>query len=217
LWRAGAGTGTSEQPQGTGSQKSLLAWIDPFSWRRLSRGHALCGSLPGALRATEHRADRFAGAFRCKSSDWFSSHTTLDESCSRSPVLGAVGFGANEWWAGAQQHSQWPQGARARARDQERLGTNPQHARPHAWIAGRKSSDVALVYLDFYTQYETEAFLRGGDERQAREEVQRLGERLGPYRRYRLPYLQSLAVLAVWDGESEQAIGHFREAAGLAA
>ena len=47
--------------------------------------------------------------------------------------------------------------------------------------------------------------------------MQRLGERLGPYRRFRLPYLQSLAVLAAWDGESEQAIGHLREAAGLAA
>jgi DNA-binding SARP family transcriptional activator len=30
-------------------------------------------------------------------------------------------------------------------------------------------------------------------------------------------YLQSLAVLAAWDGHSEQAIGHLREAAGLAA
>jgi hypothetical protein len=29
--------------------------------------------------------------------------------------------------------------------------------------------------------------------------------------------LQSLAVLAAWDGHSEQAIGHLREAAGLAA
>ena len=80
-------------------------------------------------------------------------------------------------------------------------------------IVLRKSFDVALIPLDFSPQYETEAFMHGGDEQQAKEEVQRLGERLGPYRRFRLPYLQSLAVLAVWDGESEQAIGHFREAA----
>src|SRR3989442_566394 len=60
-------------------------------------------------------------------------------------------------------------------------------------------------------------YCMGGDEHQAKEEVQRLGERLGPYRRFRLPYLQSLAVLAAWDGESEQAISHLREAAGLAA
>jgi hypothetical protein len=47
--------------------------------------------------------------------------------------------------------------------------------------------------------------------------VQRLGERLGRYRRFRLPYLQSQALLSAWDGESEQAIGHLQEAAGLAA
>jgi tetratricopeptide (TPR) repeat protein len=46
--------------------------------------------------------------------------------------------------------------------------------------------------------------------------VQRHGERLGPSRRIRLPYLRSLAVLAAWDGHSEQAIGHLGEAAQLA-
>jgi tetratricopeptide (TPR) repeat protein len=80
----------------------------------------------------------------------------------------------------------------------------------------RKSSDVALLVLDFYRQYETEALLRGGDERQARAEVQRLGERLGNYRRFRISYLRSLAVLAAWDGQSEQAIGHLNEAAQVA-
>jgi predicted ATPase/DNA-binding SARP family transcriptional activator len=84
-------------------------------------------------------------------------------------------------------------------------------------IALRKSSGAALIVWDFSSHYETEALLRGGDERQAREEVHRLGERLGSYRRYRLPYLRSLAVLAAWDGHSEQAIGHLHEAAQLAA
>ena len=84
-------------------------------------------------------------------------------------------------------------------------------------IALRKSIDRALIQLDFSRQYETEALLRGGDERQAREEVHRLGERLGPSPRFRIPYLQSLAVLAAWEGHSEQAIGQLREAAGLAA
>jgi len=84
-------------------------------------------------------------------------------------------------------------------------------------IVLRKSSDVALILLDFSPQYETEALLRGGDERQAREEVYRLGERLGPNRRFRIPYLRSLAVLAAWEGQREQAIGHLREAAQLAA
>ena len=84
-------------------------------------------------------------------------------------------------------------------------------------ITLRKSIDTALITLDFSRHYETEALLRGGNERQARAEVQRLGERLGPYRRFRLPYLRSLAVLAAWEGHSEQAIDHLHEAAQLAA
>jgi len=71
--------------------------------------------------------------------------------------------------------------------------------------------------VDFSPQYETEALLRGGDERQARAEVQRLGERLGSNRRFRIPYLRSLAVLAAWEGQREQATGHLLEAARLAA
>ncbi len=84
-------------------------------------------------------------------------------------------------------------------------------------IALRKRHDAALIPWDFSPQYETEALRRGGDERQARATVHRLGERLGPYRRFRLPYLRSLAALAAWDGQSEQAIGHLRGAAQLAA
>jgi tetratricopeptide (TPR) repeat protein len=83
-------------------------------------------------------------------------------------------------------------------------------------IAIRKRSDAAVIALDFYRQYETEALLRGGDERQARAVVHRLGERVGPNRRFRLPYLRSLAVLATWDGQSEQTIGHLQEAAQVA-
>jgi tetratricopeptide (TPR) repeat protein len=82
----------------------------------------------------------------------------------------------------------------------------------------RKGTDAGLILQDYSSpQYETEAFLRGGNERQAREEVHRLGERLGSNRRFRIPYLQSLVVLAAWEGRSEQAISHLREAAGLAA
>ena len=84
-------------------------------------------------------------------------------------------------------------------------------------ITVRESSDLALIVLDFYRQYETEALLHGGDESQARVEVQRFGERLGPSPRFRLPYLQSRALLAAWEGHREQAIGQLREAAGLAA
>jgi tetratricopeptide (TPR) repeat protein len=84
-------------------------------------------------------------------------------------------------------------------------------------IALRKRSDTILFPGDFSRQYETEALLRRGDERLAREEVHRLGEGLGVNRRFRLPYLRSRALLARWEGQSEQAIGHLREAAGLAA
>jgi len=83
-------------------------------------------------------------------------------------------------------------------------------------IALRKSRDEALIPWDFYSHYETEALLRGGDESQARAAVQQLGERLGNYQRYRLPYLRARARLSAWEGQSEQAINHLREAAGLA-
>jgi len=84
-------------------------------------------------------------------------------------------------------------------------------------IALRKSQGAALILGDFCRQYETEALLRAGEERQARAEVQRQGERVGPSVRLCLPYLRSLAVLATWDGHSEQAIDHLHEAAQLAA
>jgi tetratricopeptide (TPR) repeat protein len=84
-------------------------------------------------------------------------------------------------------------------------------------IAERKRMEAALIEWDFSSHYETEALLHAGEERQAREAVQRLGERLGSNRRFRIPYLRSLALLADWQGHGEQAITHLREAAELAA
>jgi predicted ATPase len=83
-------------------------------------------------------------------------------------------------------------------------------------IVLRKSTDIALIPWDFSFHYETEALLRAGDEGQARAEVHRLGEDLGPYRRFRIPYLRSEALLSAWEGHPEQAISHLREAAQLA-
>jgi tetratricopeptide (TPR) repeat protein len=83
-------------------------------------------------------------------------------------------------------------------------------------IALRKSFDTDLIPLDFSPKYETEALLRAGDEREAREAVHRLGERRGPNQRFHIPYLRSLAVQAAWEGHSEQAIGHLREATQIA-
>ena len=80
----------------------------------------------------------------------------------------------------------------------------------------RKRSGAALIWLDFSSHYETEVLLRAGQERQAREAVQRLGERLGANRRFRIPYLRSLAILAEWERHCAQAITHLREAAELA-
>jgi tetratricopeptide (TPR) repeat protein len=57
--------------------------------------------------------------------------------------------------------------------------------------------------------------LRGERIEQAREEVSRFGERVGNRRRYRIPYLRSLAVLAQWDGDTEQAISHLQQALQL--
>jgi hypothetical protein len=76
---------------------------------------------------------------------------------------------------------------------------------------------MPLIGLDFYRQYETEALLHAGDECQARAEVQRLGEGLGSNQRFRIPYLRSLAVLAAWEGQREQAIEHLCAAAQVAA
>jgi DNA-binding SARP family transcriptional activator len=84
-------------------------------------------------------------------------------------------------------------------------------------IVLRKSADAALIAWDFSSHYETEALLHAGQERLAREEVQRLGERLGSSRRFRIPYLRSLALLADWDGRFAQAITYLRQAAELAA
>jgi len=84
-------------------------------------------------------------------------------------------------------------------------------------IVIRKSTDAASIPWISSPHYEMDALLRGGDERQAREAVQRLGEGLGPYPRYRLPYLRSLARLSAWEGQREQAIGHLREATQIAA
>lgn len=58
--------------------------------------------------------------------------------------------------------------------------------------------------------------LRGGSTEQAREEVRRFGELAGNKRRYRIPYLRALAVLARWDGDTEQAIVHLQKAVQLA-
>jgi DNA-binding SARP family transcriptional activator/predicted ATPase len=106
------------------------------------------------------------------------------------------------------------------------------------WIAGELCADCALAgqWQEAYTYafkalalrdytvlhgglarwHETEALLRGGRIDQAREDVRRFGERAGNKRRYRIPYLRALAVLAQWDNELDQAIAHLEAARALA-
>lgn len=64
--------------------------------------------------------------------------------------------------------------------------------------------------------YETEALVRAGDIERAEEDVRHFGERIGKSRRYRIPHLRSLAVLAQFRGRTAQAILHLQEAATLA-
>jgi hypothetical protein len=73
-----------------------------------------------------------------------------------------------------------------------------------------------LLPVGFSGWYETEALLRGGDGDLARAEVERLGKIVGDNKRYRLPLLRSLAVLAQWDGDGNQAISHLEAALILA-
>ncbi len=76
--------------------------------------------------------------------------------------------------------------------------------------------DETLPPMSFAGWYETEALLRGGDSEMARAEVERLDKVVGDNKRFRLPLLRSLAVLAQWDGDVDQAIVQLQAAAALA-
>jgi tetratricopeptide (TPR) repeat protein len=95
------------------------------------------------------------------------------------------------------------------------LSENWDDAYAHAKRAhqGRTSFDV----LDgLYLQHEVEALLRGGDERSAREEVNRFAERAKVNERNRIAYLRSLALLSEFEGDTERAIDRLHEAHTLA-
>ena len=78
------------------------------------------------------------------------------------------------------------------------------------------TSPARLMWLDFVRHHETEALLWGGDEKLAREEVERFGERVGGNRRFHLVHLRMLAVLAEWDGLTKEALVRLQEAGTLA-
>jgi DNA-binding SARP family transcriptional activator len=92
------------------------------------------------------------------------------------------------------------------------------------WAMAQTYARQALVYRDYRTLPllitphwpETEALLRGGEVELAREDARRWGELVGSVPRLQLGYLRSLALLAEWDGDLEQAIAHLNEALTLA-
>jgi hypothetical protein len=64
--------------------------------------------------------------------------------------------------------------------------------------------------------YQIEALVRAGETERAAEYVQRFRESIGTSRRFRIPYLRALAVLAEHRGELDQATRHLHEAVRLA-
>src|SRR5439155_312321 len=89
--------------------------------------------LPALVSLTLNRLAILAAQ---QSKDRSQVRALLDASRLRSLVLGELGCGTTACWAGAGQHSQWPQGARALQRNQERLGRHQQYVLPHVWVAG---------------------------------------------------------------------------------
>jgi tetratricopeptide (TPR) repeat protein len=80
----------------------------------------------------------------------------------------------------------------------------------------RNASPARLMWLDFARHHETEALLRDGKEKLAREDARCLRERVGGNRRFNLVHLRMLAVLDEWDGENEKALARLHEAEALA-
>lgn len=90
-------------------------------------------------------------------------------------------------------------------------------AHTYAWRTLQAREDDALLPMAMTGWYETEALLRAGDEQIARAEVVRLGKVVGEgNRRFRLPWLRSRALLAMWDGDTDDAIEQLEAARALA-
>jgi tetratricopeptide (TPR) repeat protein len=96
------------------------------------------------------------------------------------------------------------------------LGGDWDRAHVYARQILQSRTDESLLPMGLTGWYETEALLRGGDNDLARAEVVRLSEIVGKNRRYRLPLLRSQAVLAQWDGDTDQAMQYLQAAAALA-
>lgn len=76
--------------------------------------------------------------------------------------------------------------------------------------------DDSLLPMGLSGWYDTKALLHSGHDELARAEVARVARVVGGNRRYQLPLLRSQAVLAQWNGDVAQAIGHLQAALALA-
>ncbi|HEY6542748.1 MAG TPA: AAA family ATPase, partial [Ktedonobacteraceae bacterium] len=93
-----------------------------------------------------------------------------------------------------------------------------------SWEDAHSYALQALASHDYYILlstrlahwYETEALVRAADSERAARDVAYYGERVSSSRRYRIPYLRALAVLAHYRGEVERAIEYLQEARRLA-
>ncbi len=88
-----------------------------------------------------------------------------------------------------------------------------------AYAHARKACEDGLFSYSLFgihLHHGVEALVRGGDEALAREEVHRFSERARENRRFRVPYLRSLAVLDEREGGTKEALDLLREAEALA-
>ncbi len=72
------------------------------------------------------------------------------------------------------------------------------------------------MHTGFHLACEVEALARAGELGRASEGVRSFGEHIGTNRRYRIPYLRALAVLAQFRGEVDAALAQLQEAVQLA-
>jgi hypothetical protein len=91
------------------------------------------------------------------------------------------------------------------------------------WLVAQRYAREALAEREYHALPlfivphwpETEALLRGGDIKLAREDIQRWGALVGHIPRYRPLYLRALALVAHWEGQIGEAIACVEEAQSL--
>ena len=90
-------------------------------------------------------------------------------------------------------------------------------AHEHALEAIGAGKELFLPLSYLHRHHDIEALLRGGDAELARESLRSFARRVGRGRgHFRVAYLRSAAVFARWNGDSDGALSHLREALELA-